>query len=209
VIVDERVHPFVADPHPHLSSGDVTIAGDCVTVTGETGETLPIDMEQIAWAGPFVQPRPLAGRLRRPRDLRPSQRPSHGRVCVTGLTGDQPWTPGRPRGDPRASSCPWGWSGARGQTAGYPPMLLSPRARTRVRAGWRVRVRRASTRASRQHPSVSQGVRWRSPVPPNDQSSSAARPSRSKATAGSAAPRRRRQAPGSYVRATWAGHRVA
>jgi hypothetical protein len=123
-------------------------------------------MEQIAWAGPFVQPRPLAGRLRRPRDLRPSQRPSHGRVCVTGLTGDQPWTPGRPRGDPRASSCPWGWSGARGQTAGYPPMLLSPRARTRVRAGWRVRVRRASTRASRQHPSVSQGVRWRSPVPP-------------------------------------------
>src|SRR5437764_14611157 len=64
VVVDERVHPLVADPHPPLPTGPATIAGDGVARPAETDETLAVDVEQIAGTGPLVAAR-LVTRLPR------------------------------------------------------------------------------------------------------------------------------------------------
>src|SRR5438105_15071276 len=59
MIIDERMHPFVADSHPFLSARAVAVAGDRVSRPGETDEALAIDVEQVAGAGPLVAARLL------------------------------------------------------------------------------------------------------------------------------------------------------
>ena len=68
MIVDERVHPLVADPHPPLGAGDVAIAGDGVTGPREPDKPLGIDVQQITGTRPLIPPRLLA-RLRGGRDI--------------------------------------------------------------------------------------------------------------------------------------------
>jgi hypothetical protein len=55
VVVDDRVHPFVPDPHSLLGAGGVPVAGDCVAGTAEADEAFAVDVQQIAGAGPLVQ----------------------------------------------------------------------------------------------------------------------------------------------------------
>jgi hypothetical protein len=66
VVVDERVHPFVADVHAQLGAGAVSVAGDGVTGPAETNEAFAVDVQEVAGAGPLVAARLLARRLRRP-----------------------------------------------------------------------------------------------------------------------------------------------
>ena len=93
VVVDERVHPLVADPHPFLGAGAVAVAGDGVAGPGEADEAFAVDVQQIAGAGPLVAAWLLARLPRRPRDPGPLERPPDGRVRMPGLAGDQPWPP--------------------------------------------------------------------------------------------------------------------
>jgi hypothetical protein len=65
VVVDERMHPLVADPHPFLGAAAVTVAGDGMSGPSETDEPLAVDVEQIAWAWPLVAARLLAWLSRR------------------------------------------------------------------------------------------------------------------------------------------------
>src|SRR5665213_710074 len=74
VVVDERVHPFVADPLSFLGTR----------------------CEAVAGAGPLIQPRRLALLLRRARDPGSSERPPDGRVRMTDLASDQSWPPAGP-----------------------------------------------------------------------------------------------------------------
>jgi hypothetical protein len=60
VVVDDRVHPLVPDPHPLLLAGAVTVSGDGVTGPAEADEALAVDVQQIARTRPLVQARPLA-----------------------------------------------------------------------------------------------------------------------------------------------------
>src|SRR5215207_2881583 len=95
VVVDEGVHKLMADPRALLGAGAKAIAGDGVPGTSEASETLAVDVEQIAWAGPFVAAR-LLPRL--------PGRPPDGRMRVPRLAGDQPRTPAAAssgRADPR------------------------------------------------------------------------------------------------------------
>src|SRR5207244_8940571 len=99
VVVDERVHPFAADPHPLLLSAAVTVAGDGVARPAEADEAFRVDLQQVAGARPFVQARPLTRLARRPRDPRPLQCPPDGRMRMSGLAGDQSRPPtGAPPG---------------------------------------------------------------------------------------------------------------
>ena len=84
VVVDERVHPLVADPLTLLGAGNVPVAGDGVAGPAETDETLRVDVQQIAGAGPLVATRLLAWRLRGSRDPRPSLRVF---LCIGGWLG--------------------------------------------------------------------------------------------------------------------------
>jgi hypothetical protein len=65
VIIDQRVHPLIADPHPYLCAGFVAIAGDGVTGPGEPREALGIDVQQITRARPLISPWLVAGLTRR------------------------------------------------------------------------------------------------------------------------------------------------
>jgi hypothetical protein len=65
VVVDERVHPLVPDPHALLRARSVAFAGDGMAGACEASEALAVDVQEIAGAGPLVQLRALAGRSRR------------------------------------------------------------------------------------------------------------------------------------------------
>src|SRR5215210_1721210 len=95
VVVDERVHPFVADPQPPLRTGRVTIAGDGVSGPAETNEALAVDVEQIARTGPLVAARLLAWLPRNAGDPLAPKRPPDGGMRVPGLAGDQSRPPTR------------------------------------------------------------------------------------------------------------------
>jgi hypothetical protein len=60
VVVDEGVHPFVADPHPLLLAAYVAVASDGVAGAAEADEALAVDVQQIARTGPLVEAWPLA-----------------------------------------------------------------------------------------------------------------------------------------------------
>ena len=107
VVVDERVHPLVADPHPLLGAGAVAIAGDGVAGAGEADEALAVDVQQIAGTGPLVAAaacsRACLGGREMPARLQCSP---DGRMRMTGLAGDQPRPPARAtpcRADPLAA----------------------------------------------------------------------------------------------------------
>jgi hypothetical protein len=68
VVVDDRVHPFEANPHPQLSASAVAVTRDGVAGTAEANKPFGVDVEQVARAGPFVAAALLAWLLRRPRD---------------------------------------------------------------------------------------------------------------------------------------------
>src|SRR5438093_282886 len=55
VVVDDRVDPLGADPHPLLLAAAVAVAGDGVSRSAETDATFAVDVQQIARAGPLVQ----------------------------------------------------------------------------------------------------------------------------------------------------------
>jgi hypothetical protein len=80
VVVDERVHPLVADTLALLGAAHVPVAGDGVAGPREAGEALAVDVQQIAGAGQLVQPWPLTRLAGRSRDPSPLERPPDGRV---------------------------------------------------------------------------------------------------------------------------------
>jgi hypothetical protein len=47
VIIDEGVHPLVADTHPFLGAADVAVACDGVTGPAEAGEALGVGVKQV------------------------------------------------------------------------------------------------------------------------------------------------------------------
>ncbi len=65
VVVDERVHPFVADACALVGAGGASVAGDGVAGAAEAHEPLAVDVEQVTGAWPFVAPRLLARLPRR------------------------------------------------------------------------------------------------------------------------------------------------
>jgi len=66
VVVDDRVHPLVADPHPLFTTGSMPVAGDRVAGTAEADEALAVDVQQITGTRPLVEARLLARLPRRP-----------------------------------------------------------------------------------------------------------------------------------------------
>jgi hypothetical protein len=48
VIIEQAVHPLIADSLPFLGAGGMPIAGDGVTGAGESGETVRIHMRQVS-----------------------------------------------------------------------------------------------------------------------------------------------------------------
>ena len=60
VVVDERVHPFVADSLPLVGGRHVSVAGDGVTGPGEADEALAVDVQQVARTRPLIEQWPLA-----------------------------------------------------------------------------------------------------------------------------------------------------
>ena len=128
VIVDERVHELVADPHPLLGARHVPVAGDRVPGPQEASEALAVHVQQIAGAGPLVQARPLPRLPRRTRDPRPPERPPDGRVRVPGLAGDEPRPP------------------ARATPGRADPLLLRPRQKPRAALGSRGAILEADER---------------------------------------------------------------
>src|SRR5437870_5335895 len=93
VVVDERVHPFEADPHPQLSAGAVAVTGDGVAGPAETDEALAVDVEQIAGAGPLVAAGLLARLSRNAGDPGAAKRSPNGRMRMPSLARDQPRPP--------------------------------------------------------------------------------------------------------------------
>src|SRR5258708_8025429 len=93
VVVDERVHPLVADPHPFLGAAAVAITGNGMTGPAEPDEAFGVDVEQITWAWPLVAAWLLARLLRPPWDPCPSARPRDRRMPMTRLAGAQPRAP--------------------------------------------------------------------------------------------------------------------
>jgi hypothetical protein len=71
VVVDDRVHPLVADAHPFLRPCPLAITGEGVAWAAEADEALAVDMQQITGTGPLVEPWLLAQLPRWPRDPRP------------------------------------------------------------------------------------------------------------------------------------------
>jgi hypothetical protein len=45
VVVDDRVHPLVANPHPLLGAAAVALAGDGMAGPGEAGEAFAVDVQ--------------------------------------------------------------------------------------------------------------------------------------------------------------------
>jgi hypothetical protein len=60
VVVDDRVHPLVADTDPLLGPRAEAITGDGVAGPREAGEAFAVDLKQLARAGPLVAARLLA-----------------------------------------------------------------------------------------------------------------------------------------------------
>src|SRR5204862_3221672 len=94
-VVDERVHPLVADPQPLLRAAALAVTGDRMARTAETNKALALDVQQIARAGPLIEAGLLTRLPGRPRDPSPSQRPPDGRVRTAGLAANQPRPPTR------------------------------------------------------------------------------------------------------------------
>ena len=93
VVVDERVHPLVADPHPPLRAAALAVTGDRIARTAETNKAFAVDVQQIRRAGPLIEAGLLTRLRRRPRDPSPSQRPPDGRLRMAGFAGKQPRPP--------------------------------------------------------------------------------------------------------------------
>jgi hypothetical protein len=68
VVVNDRVHPFEANPQPQLSAGAVAVTRDRVARTAEANKPFGVDVKEVAGAGPLVAAALLAWLLRRPRD---------------------------------------------------------------------------------------------------------------------------------------------
>ena len=93
VVVDDRVHPFEANPHPFLPAAAEAIACDSMAGPGEADKALRVDVEQIARARPLVEAWLLTRLPGQPRGPGAFQCPPHGRVRMTGLARDQPRPP--------------------------------------------------------------------------------------------------------------------
>ena len=60
MVVDDRVHPLVSDPHPLLVAAAVAVTGDGVAGPAEADEAFAVDVQQITGTRPLVQARLLA-----------------------------------------------------------------------------------------------------------------------------------------------------
>src|SRR5512141_659940 len=89
VVVDKRVHPLVADPLAFLGAVCEAVAGDGVARPCEADEALRVDVQQIAGAGPLIEPWLLPRLAGRPGDPRSLKRTPDGRVGMADLAGDQ------------------------------------------------------------------------------------------------------------------------
>jgi hypothetical protein len=68
VVIDEGVHPLIADTHPLLGAGDVAVARDGMTWPAETDEAFRVDVKQVTRAGPLIAAWLLTQLAGRPRD---------------------------------------------------------------------------------------------------------------------------------------------
>jgi hypothetical protein len=120
VVIDEGVHPLIADTHPLLGAGDVPVARDGMTRPAEADEALGVDVKQVTRTGPLIAAGLLTRLAGRPRDSSTTQRPPNSRMRMAGLSGDQPRPPTRAapgRTDPLLldrGQEPWTAMGTRG-----------------------------------------------------------------------------------------------
>src|SRR4051794_24688972 len=93
MVVDDGVHELPADAQALVGAGPVASARDGVAGSAEAAEALAVDVEQIAGARPLITARLLTRRMRAPRQTGAAERTPDGRMCMSGLAGDQAWSP--------------------------------------------------------------------------------------------------------------------
>jgi len=90
VIVDDRVDDVVAETAPLLLGRAGAVAGNGMAGLGEARERCPIDVQQIAGAGPLVATSRLARLRLWPRAAAAAERLPDGRVRTAEPGGDRP-----------------------------------------------------------------------------------------------------------------------
>lgn len=90
MIIDQAVHPLIADSLPLLGAGGMPIAGDGVTGAGESGEPVRVHMQQVSGARPRVAARRFPWHAWETRQVSAPQCSPRRGMGMAGLTRDQP-----------------------------------------------------------------------------------------------------------------------